>query len=146
MSIETELNNILNKRRNIIKELRIKKESIRKIINVRRKKPVFLRNVWWKFKKFENDLKWRKPRGKDNPMRLSLKGYPPIAGSGYGMPDQYRFLHPSGFEPVVVSNSKMLLKLDPKKHIVYIASTVSLKKRLEIISIAKSKGFKLANA
>ncbi|MEM1541484.1 MAG: 50S ribosomal protein L32e [Ignisphaera sp.] len=146
MSAETSLKDILDKRKNILKQLRARRKSIKKAVSIRVDRPKFLRNIWWKFKKFENNLKWRKPRGKDNPMRLSLKGYPPVVKSGYGTPLSFRYLHPSGLEPVVISNSKVLLNLDPKKHIVYIASSVSLKKRLEIISVAKSRGFKIANA
>ncbi|MEM0490318.1 MAG: 50S ribosomal protein L32e [Ignisphaera sp.] len=146
MNAETSIEDILEKRKNILKQLRARRKHIKKAINIRSSRPIFLRNIWWKFKKFENNLKWKKPHGKDNPMRLSLKGYPPVVKSGYGTPLDFRHIHPSGLEPIIVSNSKALLNLDPKKHIIYIASSVSLKKRLEIISVAKSRGFKIANA
>ncbi|MEM1607919.1 MAG: 50S ribosomal protein L32e [Ignisphaera sp.] len=115
------------------------------LLKMRMRKPEFLRWLWWKFAKFENNLKWKRPRGKDNPVRLALKGYPPKASIGYGTPNEIKDLHPSGLKPVVVANVADLNKLDPSKHIVYIASSVGLKKRLELVKLAKSKGLKVAN-
>ena len=106
----------------------------------------FLRHLWWKFPKFQNDLKWKKPKGKDNKMRLKLKGYPPVVQVGYRTPNDIRGLHPSGLTPVTVSNVKDLENLDPSKHIVYISGTVGLKKRFELIREAQRRGFRVANA
>ncbi|WFO75812.1 50S ribosomal protein L32e [Desulfurococcaceae archaeon MEX13E-LK6-19] len=109
------------------------------------KKPDFYRHLWWKKPKFANDPKWRKPKGNDNKMRLKLKGYPPMVEIGYRGPAEVRGLHPTGLEPVVVNSVSQLNDLDPNKHIIYIASTVGLKKRIEIETAARERGFKLAN-
>jgi len=106
----------------------------------------FYRNKWWKFAKFKNDPRWRKPRGKDNPMRLKLKGHPPLASVGYGTPKLVKGLHPSGLVPVVVSNPKELDKLDPSRFLVYVSSSVGLRKRVEIARKALEMGFRVANA
>jgi large subunit ribosomal protein L32e len=127
-----------------IKAERVQKEWIRRAI-ARKLKITFYRNKWWKFAKFRNDPKWRRPRGKDNPMRLKLKGHPPVASVGYGTPEVIRGLHPSGLIPVVISNVKELEKLDPSKFLVYISSTVGLRKRLELIRKALELGFRVAN-
>ena len=124
------------------KELPLRK--IKELIR-RKDKPEFLRHLWWKFPKFQNKLKWKRPRGKDNPMRLKLKGYPPLAGVGYRTPKIIRGLHPSGLKPVV-NNPKELDGLDPSEVIVYIGSGVSLKKRAEILAKARELGIKVANA
>ncbi len=139
-----ELSELLKKREEILEA----KQRLRKIgmERLKHKKPEFLRWLWWKFAKFQNDLKWKRPRGKDNKMRLKLKGYPPLVSVSYSMPSDLRFLHPSGLAPVTVSSVKDLEKLDPSKHIVYISSTVGLKKRIELVKLAKEKGFKVANA
>ena len=65
--------------------------------------------------------------------------------SGYGSDSSLRGLHPSGLEPVVVSSVKDLEGLDPERHIVYIASTVSIRKAMEIRRVAEERGFRVAN-
>jgi len=137
------LEDIMRRRNEILSELK----RLRKIQErVGGKKRVeFLRTLWWKFPKFENNLKWVKPKGKDNKMRLRIKGYPPIAEVGYRTPSSIRGLHPSGLEPVVIANPKDLEGLDPKRHIIYIASTLGSRKRSEVLKIAVERGFKVAN-
>ena len=123
--------------------------EIKKLLELRKKlkskKPEFLRTLWWKFPKFKNDPKWRKPKGIENPMRLSIKGYPPIVEVGYRGPREVRGLHPTGLEPVIVNSVKDLEKLDPSRHLVVISSSVGLKKRLEIEAKAREKGFRVTN-
>lgn len=126
-----------------LRERRRLQERLRR---ARSGKPVFLRYLSWRFWKFERREYWRKPKGNDSKMRLQIKGYPPIVKSGYGTDSELRGLHPSGLEPVVVSSAKELEALDPARHIVYIAGTVGLRKRLELVKVAREKGFKVANA
>ncbi len=140
------LEELLKKRKEVLKELRKRRELGRERKEMSEDRPVFLRWLWWKFPKFENDLKWKRPRGKDNKMRLKLKGYPPLAGVGYRLSKEVRDLHPSGFETAVVSSIKDLENLDPKRHAIYIASTVGLRKREEILREALNRGFKVLNA
>ncbi len=141
-----ELSELLKKREEVLEARQRLREVGMERLKLKRKKPEFLRWLWWKFAKFQNNLKWKRPRGKDNKMRLKLKGYPPLVSVSYSMPSDLRFLHPSGLVPVTVSSVKDLEKLDPSKHIVYISSTVGLKKRIELVKLAKEKGFKVANA
>ncbi len=124
-------------------------KDIKKLLELRKKlkskKPEFLRHLWWKKPKFKNDPKWRKPKGTDNKMRLKKKGYPPLVEVGYRSPRLVRGLHPSGLKPVVVYNPKELDELDPATTIIYIGRTVGLRKKLELIKLAREKGFRIAN-
>jgi len=128
----------------MVSEVRLRRKVLAKAIK-KKKDLKFYRNVWWKFAKFSNDPLWRKPKGKDNPMRLKLKGYPPVATVGYRTPQIIRGLHPSGLKPVVVNNVADLSKYKPDEVIVYIGRSVSLRKRLEIVDKARSAGFLIAN-
>ena len=124
------------------------RENREKIIRMIRskKEPEFLRHLWWKFPKFKNDLKWRRPKGIDNPVRIKEKGYPPIVSVGYRTPKYIRGLHPSGLKPVVIHNIRELEGLNPSEVIIYIGSTVGIRKRAEIIRKAEELGFLVANA
>lgn len=120
-------------------------KKIKELI-ARKKKPEFYRNQWWKFWKFENKLKWKKPKGIDNPMRLKLKGYPPVVSVGYRTPKIIRGLHPSGRRPVVIHNIAELEGLNPEEVIVYVSGKVGLRKREAIVRAALERGFVIANA
>jgi len=121
--------------------------SKERLLRIRRKlakkRPAFIRSLWWKFKKF--DEVWRKPKGIDNKIRLKLKGYPPMPSAGYRGPAKVRGLHPSGLRPVVVSCTKDLEGLDPEVHIIYISSSVGRRKRGEIVRRARELRLKIAN-
>ncbi|MEM1675017.1 MAG: 50S ribosomal protein L32e [Desulfurococcaceae archaeon] len=124
--------------------------DVEKLLELRKKlkskTPEFLRYLYWKKPKFRNEPKWRKPKGIDNKMRLKLKGYPPLVEIGYRGPRKVRGLHPSGKVPVVVHSIKDIEKLDPGKHIIYISSSVGLKKREMLVKNILEKGFEIANA
>ncbi|MDH5815587.1 MAG: 50S ribosomal protein L32e [Candidatus Nezhaarchaeota archaeon] len=89
--------------------------------------------------------RWRRPRGIDNKMKLSRKGYLPLVRVGYRNPKLVRGLHPSGLIEVLVRRPQDLDGLDPKIHCVRIAHTVGRKKRLQIIEKAKSMGLRILN-
>ncbi|AMM54418.1 MULTISPECIES: 50S ribosomal protein L32e [Thermococcaceae] len=121
------------------------KRLLRVRARLKRKKPKFLRQEWWRYPKFKNDPKWRRPKGIDSKMRLKLKGKPRSPSIGWSSPRLVRGLHPSGYEEVLVHNVKELEKLDPKRQAARIAHTVGRKKRIEILKRAEELGIKVLN-
>lgn len=116
----------------------------KKVLEQRRKRPDFVRQESWRYKRLKPN--WRKPKGKDSKMRLSVKGWPPLVKIGYRSPKRYRGLHPSGYKEVIVHNVEELKSIDPSKEAARIASNVGSKKRAAIIDEASKLGIKVLNA
>jgi large subunit ribosomal protein L32e len=108
-----------------------------------KKKPKFIRQGTTYLKRLGE--KWRAPKGKQNKLRqhqLSKGNYP---HPGYGSPKSLKFLHPSGFQEIMIRNLKDLEKVNPKTQAIRIASAIGRKKRLEIMKIANEKKLKILN-
>jgi large subunit ribosomal protein L32e len=87
---------------------------------VAQRRPKFIRQESWRYDRLAES--WRKPKGKDNKMRLQKSGV-----------------------PVLIHNTAELVKLDPKKDAARIGHTVGKKKRIEIINKAVELGIKVLN-
>ncbi len=109
----------------------------------RNKKPKFIRAESWKYDRFS--LSWRKPRGLDNKIRRKIKGWPPGPSMGYKGPKIARYLHPSGYQEVIVYNTADLEGIDVNTQAVRIAHTVGKRKRADIIAKAKELNLKILN-
>jgi len=118
-------------------------DEIRRLMQERKKKPWFLRQQWWQFKKL--DKNWRRPRGRHSKLRRHYGYRPPLPRIGYSSPKKVRGLHPSGFEEVLIHNVKGLEGINPKKQAVRIAHGVGRKKREEIIAKADEMGIRVLN-
>ena len=112
---------------------------------LKRKKPRFLRQEWWRYPKFKNNPKWRRPKGIDSKMRLKKKGKPRSPSIGWSSPRAVRGLHPSGYEEVLVHNLRELEAIDPTRQVARIARTVGARKRETILARAKELGVKVLN-
>ncbi|ENN96185.1 50S ribosomal protein L32e [Methanocaldococcus villosus KIN24-T80] len=110
---------------------------------LKRKKPDFIRTEAHRHKRLGE--KWRRPRGRHNKMRLKWKEKPKVVSIGYRSPKAVRGLHPSGYEDVLVYNVKDLEKINPEKQAIRIASSVGMRKKIEIIKKAKELGIKILN-
>lgn len=115
----------------------------RRVLEQRRKRPKFVRQESWRYKRL--DEAWRRPRGKDSRMRLQKSGAPPLVKVGYRGDKDFRGLHPSGFQEVLVSRLEDLEGLDPSRQAIRIAAGVGRLKRLRIAEAAREKGIKILN-
>jgi len=122
-------------------EARQKALKLREML--KHKRPEFVRQESWRYKRIKEN--WRRPRGIDSKMRRKIKGWPKCPEAGYRGPKAARGLHPSGYEEVLVYNPDDLDKIDPKIQAARIAHTVGIKKRMEIIAKATSKGIRILN-
>ncbi len=105
--------------------------------------PKFLRVNYARYDKIDDS--WRKQRGRHNTIRRSIKGAGNKVSIGYGIPAKMKHLHPSGYKEVLVRNLRDVEKVDPKIEAIRIASNVGLKKRLEILRVAKERGIYVLN-
>ena len=108
------------------------------------KTPTFQRQESWRYKRIHEP--WRKPKGVDSHMRLSVKGWPPLVKIGYRVPRAVRGLHPSGYRDVLVHNLQELASLSPRSDAARLAAGVGKKKRIEIARRAKELGIRVLNA
>lgn len=123
----------------------INKELLSMREKVLSRKPNFVRQESWRYKRISES--WRKPKGIDNHQRKQKsRGRPTIVKIGYGGPTAAKGLHPSGYTDNLIHNIKDLEDLNPKTDGLRIAHGVGKKKRLEILTKAIEKKFKVFNA
>ncbi len=118
-------------------------DEMRRLMEERKKKPRFIRQQLWQFKKLDD--KWRRPKGRHSKQRRHFKYRPPVPRIGYSSPRKVRGLHPSGFKERLVYNVKDLEDIDASKEAIRIAHTVGKKKRMEIIEKADELGIRVLN-
>ena len=114
-----------------------------KKVNGGRKKPKFMRQESWRFKRVTD--RWRRPHGIDSKMRKKIKGWPASPTTGYRSPKKTRGLHPSGFVETRVQSVTDLAGIDPELQAIRIARTVGGRKRVEIMALAEEKGIHVLN-
>lgn len=111
--------------------------------NIKKKKPTFTRQDSHKKKRVGK--KWRKPKGLQSKMRLRFKGYKRSVQTGYGSPRAVKGLEASGLKGVKICSISDLAVLDPGKHGAIIASSVGMRKKVDILKEAKQKKIKIIN-
>src|SRR5574339_223453 len=121
----------------------INKELLQLRKKIADKRPDFVRQESWRYKKLATN--WRKPKGKDNKMRKQVSGVPALVKVGYKGPRKSRGLHPSGYHDVLIFNTNDLTRIDPKIDAIRIAHGVGYKKRLDILNEATKLKSKVLN-
>jgi len=130
-----------------LEEVKMSAEA-KRLLYARRKrrmaKPVFVRQESWRYVRLSEN--WRRPRGKDSKMRLSVKGWPKTVNIGYGTPRRARGLHPSGLKPILISSRRDLEKAgSPEGRILVFSSRLGRRMRDVLAKEASSRGFVVAN-
>jgi large subunit ribosomal protein L32e len=121
----------------------INKELLQLRKKIADKRPDFVRQESWRYKKLATN--WRKPKGKDNKMRKQVSGVPALVKVGYKGPRKSRGLHPSGYNDILIFNTNDLTRIDPKIDAIRIAHGVGYKKRLDILNEATKLKIKVLN-
>jgi large subunit ribosomal protein L32e len=115
--------------------------ALRRAIKART--PNFQRQESWRYVRIHDA--WRKPKGIDSHMRLSVKGWPPLVKVGYRVPKEVRGLHPSGYRDVLIHNLSELEALIPNRDAARLAAGLGRRKRIEIAKRAREKGIRVLN-
>ena len=120
-----------------------KKERIKIRKRIKSRKPEFLREEWFRYKRIPHN--WRRPDGITSKMRINKKYRPSKVRVGFRGPKDTRGLHSSGFEEVMVFNPNDLKNINPKIQAARIGGSVGTKKRLEIEKKAEELDIRILN-
>ena len=119
------------------------KKDLSKRNRMSHKRPSFKRQNWFRYKRLGE--KWRRPRGIHSKMRRHFKYRIPVVQVGFRGPASVRGVHPSGFEEVLVHNTKEVENVNPETQAVRISSTVGDKKRELIVKKADELKIRVFN-
>lgn len=116
----------------------VDKKLIEERAAVKKRKPTYKRVQSNQFPRFK-ETKWRKPKGMGNKDRRNRKGHVGLLKIGYGSPSAVRGLNKIGLREVLVYNVADLTKVDVKTDIAVIGAGVGGRKRIDILTEAKTK-------
>src|SRR5271169_5468630 len=129
------------------KEKESEAPRLEQLLEVRRSiaehRPEFVRPESWRYVRLHPE--WRKPKGLDNKVRKSIKGWPRRVKVGYRGPVKARGYHPSGRVDVLVHTVAQLDDLIPERDAVRIGRVVGARKRAEILKRATELGLRVLN-
>ena len=106
--------------------------------------PSFRRTEWFRYKRLSRSG-WRKPHGMDNKQRRNFKYRGSLVRIGHGKVNAASGLHPSGFEEVMVHNTRDLDEIDAETQAARIGATVGGRKRENIHARADELGIRVLN-
>ena len=106
--------------------------------------PSFRRTEWFRYKRLSRSG-WRKPHGMENKQRRNYKYRGSLVRIGHGKVNAASGLHPSGFEEVMVHNTRDLDQIDAETQAARVGATVGGRKRENIHSRADELGIRVLN-
>ena len=106
--------------------------------------PSIRRTAWFRYKRLSRSG-WRKPHGMDNKQRRNYKYRGSLVRIGHGKVNAASGLHPSGFEEVMVHNTRDLDQIDAETQAARVGATVGGRKRENIHSRADELGIRVLN-
>jgi large subunit ribosomal protein L32e len=117
----------------------------KKVVKKRKK---FLRHYSDRLARLGNKEHWRNPRGIDSRVRRRFKGAMLTPKIGYGTAKKHRHVLPNGFRKFRVTNPAELelLLMHNRTFAAEIASTVSVRKRQQIVERAAQLNIVVLNA
>ena len=118
-------------------------ELLQKRRTIAEHRPEFVRPESWRYDRLHPE--WRKPKGLDNKVRKSIKGWPRRVKVGYRGPAPVRGYHSSGHIEILVYNAEELSKVVVGKEVVRIGGTVGARKRVDIMKRANELGLRVLN-
>ena len=113
-------------------------------VEQKKKTPAFKRTEWFRYKRLSRSG-WRAPHGMDNKQRRNYKYRGSLVRIGHGKVNAASGLHPSGFEEVMVHNTRDLDQIDAETQAARIGATVGGRKRESIHSRADELGIRVLN-
>lgn len=121
--------------------------NIKELLEVRKgikkKKPDFTRTDSHKKKRV--GIKWRKPKGIQNKMRLGKRGYRRCVSMGYRSPVSVRGLSKEGLKPILVYSLNDLKKINKESEGIVLANSVGMRKKKMMVEQASKDGIKILN-
>ncbi len=118
------------------------KDDLKLRETLKRRKPEFIRQ---QISLAKLRRRWKKPRGKHSKIRLVIKGHRVMPSIGYGMAKRVKNLHKLGLRSRIIRSINEIDNLNPKTDGIIIASSIGVRKRVEILKKIKSKGFVVFN-
>jgi len=110
----------------------------------KKKTPSFRRTEWFRYKRLSRSG-WRAPHGMDNKQRRNFKYRGSLVRIGHGKVNAASGLHPSGFEEVMVHNTRDLDQIDAETQAARVGATVGGRKRENIHARADELGIRVLN-